>query len=354
MCYAGDFSHFLRAGMPGGFVRYSLSAVLMCVQSTVLSNGIALAQVSFPSVAVQNEIQLPAELCRRRPTTYTITSLGFELSAINDKGLVVGTISDQTGTAHAVLWQDGRMEQLGTLGGVASGALGVNNEGQVVGYSALDADQSRIHAVLWTDGVIKDLGTLGADFSLATAVNDHGQVVGYSYTAQLPCCGASSYQHAFLWQGGHMQDLGVLGTDFTVQSRANAINDSGQIVGWSDTGCHSTSSDVCGSHAFLWQQGHMQDLGTLGGSSSNATDINNKGQIVGGAATPNSGTTHAFLWQYGKMKDLGTLDNGQNYSEANAITQDSQVVGYSSTAFIWRDGKMKDLNDSSPGRQDGL
>ena len=97
-----------------------------------------------------------------------------------------------------------------------------------------------------------DLGTLGGSFSEATGVNDAGQVVGTSSTAP----GRYSPSHAFLWQDGKMTDLGILG-GAEGSSSAYGINDAGQVVGKATVGSSS--------HAFLWQNGTMTDLGTLGG-----------------------------------------------------------------------------------------
>ena len=63
----------------------------------------------------------------------------------------------------------------------------------------------------------------------------------------------------------------------------------------------------------------VTDLGTLGGSSSYATCINNSGQIAGEADTTN--TTHAFLFSGGNMTDLGTLNGGE--SQATSINNSS-------------------------------
>src|SRR5690242_14893014 len=113
---------------------------------------------------------------------------------------------------------------------------------------------------------ILDLGTLGGSNSYVSAINDRGQVVGYSETS-------SGETHAFLWKKGAMTDLGTLGGG---TSQAADINKFGQVVGWSTL--------VSGErHAFLWDKGRMTDLGTLSGSDSYAVDINDSGQVVGTA-----------------------------------------------------------------------
>ena len=96
----------------------------------------------------------------------------------------------------------------------------------------------------------------------------------------------------------------------------------------------------------------MTDLGTLGGNSSYAKDINNSGQVVGFAGNAN-GKTRAFLYEDGNMTDLGTL--GKNASRAYGINDSGQVVGYTETAnglphhaFIYEAGTMTDLNSLLP------
>src|SRR2546421_15427 len=73
------------------------------------------------------------------------------------------------------------MEDLGTLGGSASYAYGMNAAGQVVGNSLTAGNDSQ-HAFRWTGGVMQDLGTLGGHSSEAYAINDAGQVAGHSAT----------------------------------------------------------------------------------------------------------------------------------------------------------------------------
>jgi probable HAF family extracellular repeat protein len=178
-----------------------------------------------------------------------------------------------------------------------------------------------------------DLGTLRGDESFATAVNDAGQVVGYSQLLN------NAAYHAFLWQGGAMTDLGTLSGN----SYAYGINAQGQVVGYSYLPGNAAY------HAFLWQGGAMTDLGTLGGGYSVARGINAQGQVAGFSYLSGNSAAHAVLWQGGAMTDLGTL--GGSLGFAFGINDQGQVVGYSylpgnSTyhAFLWQGGVMTDLN----------
>jgi probable HAF family extracellular repeat protein len=130
-----------------------------------------------------------------------------------------------------------------------------------------------------------------------------------------------------------MTDLGTLGGS---QSEAVAINDRGQVIGTS-----SVASDRY--HAFIWQDGVMTDLGVLPGqANSKAVAINERGQVVGDS------DERAFLWQHKKMTDLGALPDGEE-SSAVAINEHGQVVGVSSTGaheerpFLWQNGVMAEL-----------
>jgi probable HAF family extracellular repeat protein len=83
-------------------------------------------------------------------------------------------------------------------------------------------------------------------------------------------------------------DLGTLGGTF---SEARGINSRGQVVGYSETIAGQFSS----IRAFLWEKGEMIDLGSVSGGRSFAFDINSRGQIVGSSLT-DSGEFHAVIW----------------------------------------------------------
>ena len=186
---------------------------------------------------------------------------GTGLAALNDRGQVVGANS-----GLAVLWYRGRLTALGALpGGGLSHASAINERGQIVGGSEYGGQIER-HAVLWSDGRIADLGTLGMSESDAVDINERGQITGD--------CDSGDYKRwrAFLWQKGRMIGLGTLGGQ---RSEAVAINERGQIIG-------SSTTETGARHAFVWQSGRMTDLGTLaGGRESGVAAINDRGQIVG-------------------------------------------------------------------------
>jgi probable HAF family extracellular repeat protein len=158
-----------------------------------------------------------------------------------------------------------------------------------------------------------DLGTLGGATSWANAINESGQVVGDSYTA-------AGDQHGFLWQNGTMTDLGTLGG---ARSYAGDINDAGQVVG----GAQPAGATI--HRAYLWQNGAMTDLGTFGGEASGAYAINNNGQIVGNAQDA-AGVWHSFVRENGVMYNLDELVPGAASVtfRGSDINDSGQIVGY--------------------------
>jgi probable HAF family extracellular repeat protein len=268
--------------------------------------------------------------------------------------------------AHAFVWRGESLKDLGTLpGGNYSFAAAINQRGEIAGTSENDqidptSGNPEFRAVLWQNDKIMDLGTLGGTASFAAMVNDHGQVIGEALNGvpdPLSILGLGSgltltQTHAFLWQHGRMHDLGTLGGP---DSWAMYVNDNGQVAGTSYT------SDVVDPNtgtpqinAFLWENGRMKDLGNLGGTNgfigaySLVNALNNRGQIVGNMALSGEVPIHPFLWDGEKLYDLGSF--GGSFSTASGINDAGEVVGYSyfsgdlvKHAFLWRNGVMTDL-----------
>jgi len=197
-------------------------------------------------------------------------------SAISDGGYVAGG-SNPGGSLHATLWHDGSVRDLGTLGGVRSLALDVNDRGQVVGWSLISSGE--LHAFLWSNGVMRDIGAF-----LPVAISEDGRLA------------LNSDRGAFVWGAGGLTPVGSLpGGGY---SRARDMNNHAQVVG--EAG--ASSGEV---HGFLWEGGVLYDLGTPpGGVSSSAVAISDRGDIVGSVTTA-SGESRAVLWR--RIAPLGEM-----------------------------------------------
>ena len=222
-------------------------------------------------------------------------------TAANNRGQVVGFAENSTQDPNcmapqvldleAVIWgpKPGEMHELPPLSGDAiAGAAAINDRGQVVGTSGACMTPSPLaHAVLWQNGSVIDLGNLGGALNnLATGINERGDVIGFSDLA------GDATSHAFLWtKHNGMQDLGTLPEDFS--SAAFGINEEGQVVGQS---CDQNNN----CRAFLWENGVMTDLNTFVCHRSSlyptyGGDITDGGEIVGEALDQSTGDTPAFL-----------------------------------------------------------
>jgi probable HAF family extracellular repeat protein len=292
---------------------------------------------------------------------------------ITANGLLVGT--SQNGQIdplfpgfpenHAVIWQHGAIQDLGTLpeGGYESAGTSANNNRDVVGFATNTiADPfsliapgffpTQTRAFLWQQGAMRDLGTLGGNDAIASFINDSGQITGQSYTNTTPnpTTGLPTAD-PFFWEKGKMLDIGSLGGTMGFPT---AMNSRGEVVGNSNMAGDATS------HPYLWSQTKgIQDLGTLGGNNGVTNWINNAGDIAGKAdlAGPQPQNHDAVLWRKNgaMMIDLGVLP-GDACANAYYVNDRGQVVGTSENnelchiptgehAFLWESGgPMVDLN----------
>ncbi len=243
-----------------------------------------------------------------------------------------------------------QVTNLASLGGTTSAGSSINNGGWVAGSSNLAGDQAQ-HASLWTGGSVIDLGTLGGPNSgvLWPVKNDRGIITGISQTASpdplgerwscsafFPAATATGHQClGFVWQDGTMSPLPTLGG---TNGFATGANNQGEIVGWAENTVHDATCvppQVLQFRAVVWgpRPGQIRELPPLPGETvSAATALNNRGQVVGisgicDRAVGRFSAVHAVIWQDGRPTDLGTL-GGVAWNTPMSINQRGDVVGF--------------------------
>jgi len=232
---------------------------------------------------------------------------------------------------------DYRMVEL--PGGTQGVAHDINDQGQIVGQDnglgvipcAASTTESCAHAVLWTvneEGQVidtKDLGAVGGDesFSLASGINNLGQVVGWTFFGV-----NSNFTRPFVWtadSGMELLDLPMGGFN----GDAQAINDDGQVVGVD--GNLDCGSAVVWNVALDGTVSDPQDIGTLGGEFACPSAINRPGNFVG-RVFQDAQTSDGFLWAAGNVVTI------PDASEVNDSNDEDELVGRtkSDEPFLWR------------------
>lgn len=233
---------------------------------------------------------------------------------------------------HADPKPDWTVVNLGVLpGSESSRGLGVNNRGDVAGNSSqrVGCCSSRSYPTLWQNGLMMDLtppGEAVAGSAIAVAVNEKGTVL-----FQLDA------QRLYMWSDGVATRLPFSGV-------LHDLNDRDEAVGSFQLGFSE--------HAFLFREGVLHDLGTLGGTRSDAFAVNKHGIVVGVARTANF-ANRAFVFQDGAMRNIDTM--GGFSSAAQDVNDHGTVVGsftdtsFRTSAFIWdeRSGMRKLLDAPS-------
>jgi probable HAF family extracellular repeat protein len=304
----------------------------------------------------------------------TLGGSGVTASSINERGWAVGAANlpgDRNG--HAFLWRDGKMADLGALGGLNSFAAVVKtNRGLIPGAAETAAhdplsedfcffDQINTpptkptglicRGFVWRDGVKTPLPTLGGANGFANSVNNHGEVVGWAETStQDPNCVSPQVldYEAVVWGQGAADIRALPPLPGDKVSFAFANNDR-LVAGYSGP-CVPPSLLIAGGRGVIWEQGRVTLLPTLGGAITVPSEFNSEGQLTGNSTLTGDGAVHAFLWQKGVMTDLGVL-RGDTNSNGNGINDLGQVVGGSYTQsassgrpFLWQNGVMNDLS----------
>lgn len=270
--------------------------------------------------------------------------------------------------SDAVAQASYKVTDLGDLNGGNLGcAMGVNDRGWTEVMYGTEIDPLQVgplvkgRAGLNIEGLKIDLGTLGGKNSWTqyNGINDHGEAVGLAETADPDpngedICGFGTHLtcRPFLWQNGHMRALPTLGGN---NGQASGINKSGQIAGYAENGildstCPSTVTNNRIDLPVLWEKGKAQPLPTVGSDPDGvAWGINNQGQATGYSGTCTA-ALHAVLWENNTavpLPDLGV----PGASQGIAINDQGQIVGLVFSAdgttyygALWQNNTITSLN----------
>ena len=306
----------------------------------VVAAACASEEVMRPAADVEPAIQ-----ASNTAAAYEMIDLGTlggpsaRAHSLNDDGQVVGWSYTASNTPHAFLW-DGTIHDLAG-GGEISFAHVVTADGVVLGGRQVlggpgGEDCVQGFLFVWENGVNINLGGPGCAALIAIGMTKSGGIVGANN-------GEQNFTSS-IWEGGVERRLGGL-NPLWGYARARAVNDQGQIVGYSST------DQIAGHYIdrpFIWEGGVMRDLGILADvpcgdnpdkncGKGDAFDINSKGEVAG------SSNDHAVVWTREGIIDIGGA-GGFNDSQASDINDHGEVVGYIGVnGFVWRKGALNFL-----------
>ena len=267
--------------------------------------------------------------------------------------------------SDAVAQASYQVTDLGTLhDGYFGCTMGLNNHGWTeTQYGLLESGKLvKGRLAINVGGSTLDLGTLGGpnswDNPFGGEVNDRGELVGYSETS-VPdpdgedVCGFGTglICRPFLWKNGHMSALPTLGGN---NGQASAMNNHGQITGFAENGivdstCPPNKTNNRIQLPVLWENGKPQALPTLiDDTDGEANAINDLGQAVGNTGTCGGATNHAVSWENGAASQL--FDYG-TFALAFGINDQGQIVGMVGSpetptfyAALWQNGAITNLH----------
>ena len=269
------------------------------------------------------------------------------------------TFPDTKHVCLGFMWRGGKMTALGTLGGINGYAAGTNDESQIVGWAETSLHDPTCTAVtqvpnsfyqvlqfepvVWEpNGRIQQLPTIAGDpDGAAVAVNDLGQIVGISGTCD-QAVGRFSAAHAVIWQNEIATVIPTFGG--ISWNTPEAINNRGEVAGFANL-----PGDTNGQFqpiGFVWSGGKSSTkiLPLPGDTNAEAAGINDLGQVVGVSFNINTGAQRAFIWENGKTMDLNSflpagsalyLLSASDINDRGEIVGQANVIGTAqSPAFL--------------------
>jgi probable HAF family extracellular repeat protein len=210
----------------------------------------------------------------------------------------------------------------------------LNDRGDVLLWTSLKDRRQVAH--LWSEGKLRDLGTLGGTFVWPHALNNRRQVVGESFVRD-------GSTHAFLWESGKMRDLG---TEPGLHSGAWGINEKGDAVGW------LTEPRTRELGAVRWQNGVLERLPDFGRGSA-AQFIAARGLIMGFGKGSEGGYWRIFEWRNDRVRDFSAFSgwqtaslgdvNGRGIGVGSLSRNQSPHGGGESLPIRYDEGRLEEL-----------